>query len=227
MSLIKYLAVFSLALIVILAGIGATAAPAASPPPTVTVTETTTVTVTLPPVTVTVMPGLSPVPSPTTNSLPEGTRSDPAPLNDPLTIKVNDFGSSGIEDNYQVRMTLKEFLRGAPAWQLIQKANSFNESPKAGYEYILAKVFFEYLSGPTPDSAYDLSSILFTAISAKGKDYELESVIEPDPSIDSNLYPGASQEGWVAFLVAQDDKAPLMTFGRKYDGTGGIWFKLY
>jgi hypothetical protein len=51
--------------------------------------------------------------------------------------------------------------------------------------------------------------------------------VDPDPSIDADLYPGASHEGWMSFQVAVDDSESLMTFGRKYDGTGGLWFKLY
>lgn len=86
---------------------------------------------------------------------------------------------------------------------------------------------FEYLTGLTPDTTYDVSTGLFKAVSSSGKDYDSITVVEPAPSIEAKLYPGASNEGWVAFQVAQDDAKPLMTLGRKYDGTGGIWFMLY
>ncbi len=103
----------------------------------------------------------------------------------------------------------------------------FNDPPAAGFVYVLAKVRFVYLKGPDENTAYDLSPVAFTAVSCGGKDYETESLVEPDPTIRASMYPGASHEGWVAFAVAQDDTCPLMTFARDYRGRGGIWFKLY
>jgi uncharacterized repeat protein (TIGR02543 family) len=154
-------------------------------------------------------------------------RSNPVGLNSPLSIWVGTFGSANYANDYEVRITLLETIRGDAAWQLIYQANMFNDPPESGFEYILAKVRFEYLTGPTPDTAYDVSPVWFDAVSSGGKDYTWVSVVEPDPSIDTYLYPGASHEGWVAFQVAKNDAKPVMTFGRKYDGTGGVWFKLY
>lgn len=159
---------------------------------------------------------------------PGYSRSNPVGVNSPLSIEVRRAGvASNFDNDYEVRITLIDFLRGEEAWQLIEEANMFNDPPESGFEYILAKVRFEYLVGPTPDTAYDVSPVWFDAVSSAGKDYDMVSVVEPDPSIRANLYPGASHEGWVSFHIAQDDTGPLMTFGRKYDGTGGIWFKLY
>ena len=104
----------------------------------------------------------------------------------------------------------------------------FNSPPETGSEYLLAKVKFEYLKGPTSDTTYHLYEEKFTAVSSNGKDYEDSWMIsEPKPELSATLYEGASHIGWVAFQVAKTDSKPLMTFGRNYDGTGGIWFKLY
>jgi hypothetical protein len=46
----------------------------------------------------------------------------------------------------------------------------------------------------------------------------------PKPELSGMLYPGDSLEGWIVFLVAIDDKTPLMTFGNNYNRA---WFKLY
>jgi uncharacterized repeat protein (TIGR02543 family) len=155
-------------------------------------------------------------------------RGNPVGIGTPLSIWV---GSSGVAshhtNDYEVRITLLQIIRGSEAWQRIYEANMFNDPPEPGFEYILAKLRFEYLTGPTPDTAYDVSPVWFDAVSSDGKEYDMASVIQPDPSIRTNLYPGASHEGWVSFHVAQSDAKPVMTFGRKYDGTGGIWFKLY
>jgi len=159
---------------------------------------------------------------------PGYSRSNPVGTSTPLSIWVGPAGSaSSYENDYEVRITLLQIIRGSAAWQLIHDANMFNDPPETGFEYILAKVRFEYLTGPTLDTAYDVSTVWFDAISSSGAEYDMPWVVEPDPSIDSNLYPGASHQGWIAFQVATSDAKPVMTFGRKYDGTGGIWFKLY
>ena len=37
----------------------------------------------------------------------------------------------------------------------------------------------------------------------------------------------AAKSNLVLIQGTLDDTKPLMTFGRKYDGTGGLWFRLY
>ena len=130
-------------------------------------------------------------------------------------------------ENYKARIMLLEVIRGGEAWKRIKEANIFNDPPEEGFEYILAKVRFEYLEGPDPDTKYDLSPLHFTAVSEDGKDYERPLIVDPEPSIGVSLYPGASHEGWVSFHVAIEDSKPTMTFGRDYKGRGGVWFKLY
>jgi len=149
-------------------------------------------------------------------------RQTPVSVGVPLTLEIEEW-----EKISKVKVTLLEIVRGAEAWNRIKEANMFNDPPKSGFEYLLAKVKFEYLKGPTQDTTYHLSTWEFTAVSSEGKDYESASVVEPEPELDATLYQGASHTGWVAFQVAKSDFKPLMTFGRKYDGTGGIWFKLY
>jgi hypothetical protein len=172
-------------------------------------------------------PTPTPTPTPAPQPAPGYTRSNPVGTGTALTVKVGTTGRVGLDDRFNVRLTLLETIRGNAAWHRILAANRFNTSPKAGFEYILAKVRFEYLTGPTPDTTYTMSSVWLSAVSMSGKDYDRVSVVEPDPTIATTLYPGASHEGWTSFLVAQDDTKPLMTFGRNFDGTGGLWFKLY
>jgi len=166
-------------------------------------------------------PNPTPAPTPTSGY----SRSNPVGVGIPLTITVSSVGSAGTE--YNVRVTLLEVIRGTEAWQYIYAANMFNDPPKAGFEYILFAVRFDYLSGSTPDKTFDVSPVWFDVISGKGKEYEYVSVAGLDPDIRTSLYPAASHEGWIAFPIAQDDTSPLLTFGRAFDGTGGIWFKLY
>ena len=154
---------------------------------------------------------------------PGYSRQNPASVNTPLTIEEESWNG-----NYKIKITLLETIRGDLSWKLIEEANMFNSPPETGSEYLLAKVKFEYLKGPTSDTTYHLYEEKFTAVSSNGKDYEDSWMIsEPKPELSATLYEGASHIGWVAFQVAKTDSKPLMTFGRNYDGTGGIWFKLY
>jgi len=146
------------------------------------------------------------------------------------TFTITDFDQTFYEssNDYEVRVTLIDLIRGDEAWQMIHDANMFNDPPGAGFEYILAKVNFEFLSGPTSYSYYEVSPVWFDAVSSTGQDYDFVSVVLPNPSISTTLFdPGDSHEGWVSFYVSTSDTTPLMTFGRRFDSTGGIWFKLY
>ncbi len=160
--------------------------------------------------------------TPTSTPAPGSARANSAEIGTELSIKVDN-----LLGYYEARVTLLEVVRGEGAWSRVQQANRFNSPPQAGFEYILARVRFDYLNGKDPNTQYDLSDYDFDAVSSDGKDYERVSVVEPKPTLSAKLYPGASHEGWVAFQVAQQDTRPLMTFGRGSQGRGGLWWKLY
>jgi hypothetical protein len=129
-------------------------------------------------------------------------------------------------DTFTANVTLKEIIRGEKAWESIREANMFNDEAGAGFEYILAKIDFKLTNAPA-GKKYELSSYNFNLISDKGKAYDASYLVAPDPALDTELYKDASNEGYAVFKVATNDKAPKIAFGRKYDGTGGIWFKAY
>ncbi|MFD1953750.1 stalk domain-containing protein [Paenibacillus thailandensis] len=157
----------------------------------------------------------STTPSATTNS-----KSSPAAIGAKVTYKVED-----ILDNYTAEIKVESATRGALAWELIKGANQFNEAAPDGYEYLLAKISFKVVSNEKADASVHVGPSSFNLVSSSGKEYDSASVVEPEPALDTNLYAGASATGWVAFLVEKTDKAPLISFGTKYDGTGGAWFK--
>jgi len=178
--------------------------------PTTTTTSTTTTTTTTVPTTTTTVPP------------PLGSRTNPAPIGETLSIQVKD-----LSDIYKFKITVLEIIRGTQAWTQIEETNMFNDPPKEGFEYILANIRFEYIEGPSPDIVYEVFGYGLDVISNEGKEYENPSVVEPEPKFDAKLYPGASNEGWATFQVAIEDSQPLLTFGRDYKGRGGGWFKLY
>jgi hypothetical protein len=184
--------------------------PTASPSPTPTASPSPT-------------PTASPTPTPSPTPIPIGyARSNPAPTGTTLTTQFTYI--SGI---YNAKVTVLELVRGTEAWTQIHAANMYNSAPTTGNEYILVKIHFEYLSGPTADTSYTVSQYNFYPISENGLQYASQTVVTPTPRFDAALYPNSSTEGWAAYQVALTDTHPLLAFARNYDGTGGIWFKLY
>lgn len=145
-------------------------------------------------------------------------RSNPTPIGATLHASWSDCTAD---------VKILEVIRGEEAWQKILEANRYNDPPTEGHEYILTRITFTYLGGPSDDKQYRISPLEFKSVSATGRVYDYASVVEPSPELSAALYPGASITGWAAYQVEKTDTKPLLTFGRNYDGTGGIWFKLY
>ncbi|TVX97350.1 copper amine oxidase [Cohnella terricola] len=148
-------------------------------------------------------------------------RSNPAPLGTAVSVDVAD-----ILNPYSATVTINEVVRGEEAWKLVQTANMFNDAPKDGFEYIVAKISAKATKTKKTDSQIDISNYSFTLVSPVGKDYENQFAVAPEPALSLKLYAGASGSGYAVFTVDKKDTDPLLTFGRKYDGTGGAWFKL-
>ena len=126
-------------------------------------------------------------------------------------------------ETYDVKITVMEILRGAPSMNLLAKADASNATPGEGFEYVLARVRFEYAARGAPgNKTWELDGKQFNAFSGEGKPYVSPSVVPPEPALRGTLRSGGSQEGWIAFAVAKEDKKPVMTFS-----PGNIWFQLY
>ena len=151
-------------------------------------------------------------------------RDNPADIGSVLTYTFLDHFLYG---DYTFRVTLLQIIRGSQAWTMIEDANMFNDPPHDGYEYILAKIKFEYLQSSL-DTQMRIVDVSFTAVSSSGVDYDNPSIVAPDPEFGAAMYEGGSTEGWGTFEVNIDDANPLLTYGRALlSGSGGIWFKLY
>ena len=123
-----------------------------------------------------------------------------------------------------VEVTILKIIRAGEAWKMLKEANASNKPPKAGFEYVLARLKLEYHAreGTPQDKSYDLREDEFIAVSADGKWYEVAAVVTPEPRFNTKLYSGKTSEGWVSFLVPIEDKKPQLFFQR-----GGIWFQLF
>jgi len=155
----------------------------------------------------------------------------PAPVGVLVQSTVYSGGSASSLEPYDVKMTLLEIVRGEKAWDLIKEASVSNKPPKAGSEYILARIRFEYSASGVPgDKVWELSREQLTALSADGKLYETPSIVLPKPELSGSLRSGSSIDGWRVFQVSREDNKPLMSFD---PASGGgmlrgkvLWFQL-
>lgn len=127
------------------------------------------------------------------NNLGES-RTNPAPLGETL-----------ITDDWE--FTILEVIRGNDAFAMAQAANQFNEPPEPGTEYVAIRVRVRNIS--TDDEPEHISDSFFSLVDASNVEYDLPSIVDPDPALDIRLYPGGEFEGW-AVLQAGEGQTNLV-----------------
>ena len=133
---------------------------------------------------------------------------------------------------YDTKITLLEFLRAEKAWREISNRNGANQPPAAGYDYVLARIRFEYDARGRPGNCvHTVRKSHFSALSRNGDSYPNPEVTVPQPELSGPLKSGDSITGWIALQVAREDTTPLMTFSVDDAGAvqhgGKLWFKLH
>lgn len=167
------------------------------------------------------MPTRTPVPTNTAQNQP-GSRSNPFSFGEPGT-----FVKDG---DKEFTVAVVEVLRGQDAYDRVMRANSFNDDPPEGFEYVLVKLSVNYIQGPSPDDMLEISYNIW------GNDYEMGCVSNNqivtevpwvsglEPEIDFRLFPGAQAEGYLALYCESGDENPLLYFG--VDDGGYQYFSL-
>lgn len=156
----------------------------------------------------------------TVSSTSKYSRNNPAPIGTTQTVSCD-----GIYGKYTAEVTIKESISGSSAWNKIKNANMFNDEAPEGKEYILVKAEVNILS-TEGDKAISLYNGSFKSFSGTNVEYDIPSVVKPDPRFDGSVYQGGSLSGYAVFLVDKTDDAPKVSFGSQYDGTGGVWFSI-
>jgi len=140
---------------------------------------------------------------------------------------------NGGDELYDAKITIVQVVRGEKAWEMLRAISSSNPLPKAGFEYLLARVRFEFSARTSPSHYnYTIDENQFTAMSADGEAYPTASIAEqPIPHLHGTLKPGDSLEGWITFIVPHVNRQPLMLFRANvgsviHEGSGSL-FKLY
>jgi Domain of unknown function (DUF4352) len=170
----------------------------------------------------------------TRTSSSETRLSDTHALGVPVTTII-EFGDQylGGDELYDVKITVLQIERGEKSWELVKEASASNPPAKPGYEYLLARVRFEFAARTKPSHyEYTINPSQFVATANDRQEYESPSLAEqPEPGMSGTLKPGDSIDGWVAFLLPRKDGRPLMIFredvGSVIHRGGGTWFQLY
>src|SRR5579872_546067 len=156
------------------------------------------------------------------------------PVGVPLSTII-EFGDdyNGGDELYDAKITILEVIRGEKALDLVRHAGASNPAPKAGSDYVLARIRFQFSARAVPeDHDYTLNSSQFTAMSAGGVTYPAPVLAVPvQPALHATLRSGQSTEGWIVLQVPHADVAPLMLFtadvGSTFHEGGGSLFRLY
>lgn len=161
------------------------------------------------------------------------TPTDAAPIGLYIESQVKCGDAAGSLEPYDMKIALLEAVRGKEAWDKIQAASASNQPPKAGFEYIAARVAFEMTATGAPgNKTFDLARPMqFTALASDGSEYETPSVVPPKPELKRAVPASDPAEGWIVFLVKQADSKPLMMFDPASGGAMGrgklLFFQLY
>jgi len=129
---------------------------------------------------------------------PRGSYQNPADISETVIVKS---GGDAIE------VTVLEVERGENVWDELYVANMFNDEPKEGFEYLLAKIRVAY-SGKSSRyiSNYDFD---FKAY-AEGVGCNPAAVVLPDgrPGLERvDLMPGGQTDGWICFEVPKNKES--------------------
>ena len=111
--------------------------------------------------------------------------------------------------NWQV--TIEEVFRGDVAFERLVAANSFNDPPAEGFEYVLAWARVRYLGFPPEDSNKLVTKSMFLGVSGQ-EEVAQQSAVEPEPRIQTMLFPGGVAEGWIVVQVPINDPDARIVF---------------
>jgi hypothetical protein len=135
---------------------------------------------------------------------------------------------------YDIAITVLETVRGKAALDRLKAASPNNPMPAEGFEFVLARVKFEFKGRAVSDVIpFDLGNdpLQWVALASNLTEYPRVSLSAPKPALVGRIKPGDSLEGWVAFNVKQNDKGPVMVFDPDTGGATGrgrtLFFKLY
>jgi hypothetical protein len=147
-----------------------------------------------------------------TPELEMGTFSNPYPFdwkeNATWWIEYEDWLTDTIV-KYEVGIT--DLAWGDECWSMVKAANSWNDPPEEGTEYLCIKIWVKNIGENPIDS---LSVFDFVTVS-DGNLYKATYEVDPSPAFDvDGLFPGGESEGWGIYVITEGDNDPLFSYAR-------------
>lgn len=159
--------------------------------------------------------------------------SNAAPVGLSIKTQVECGERAGSMEPYDAKISVLQVLRGKEALERIKAASPSGPPPKAGFEYVLARVAFQMNAILAPgNKTFELArKMQFVALTADGNEQEPPAVSPPSPDLHRTVRSGEAAEGWIVLLVEQSNKKPVMFFDPAAGGAMGggkvLFFQLY
>ena len=159
--------------------------------------------------------------------------SNAAPVGMSIETRVECGTVAGSMEPYDAKISVLQVLRGKEALDRLKTANTAAPPPNAGFDYVLVRVAFEMKATTQPgNKTFELArKMQFVALTADGNEQDAPSVTPPSPALHRTVRSGEPAEGWIALLVEQANKKPVMFFDPSAGGAMGggkiLFFQLY
>lgn len=131
-------------------------------------------------------------------------RADPAAVGETLVTE-------------ELALTVLDQLRGDDAFPALVNANQFNDPPPDGFQYVSLLIQVQSVS-----SADTFNLIWESDFKSTGDSrvlYNTARVVDPEPQLDFQLFPGATAQGWVTLLAPTHETGLMLRFDK-----GGVRF---
>ena len=118
-------------------------------------------------------------------------------------------GATVVTDTWAI--TVLEHVRGDDAVAAVAAANQFNDPPPEGFEYVSVLIGAQAVSSMDAFRAFGKFDFRMTG-NARVL-YDVPALVDPEPPLDVELFPGGVAQGWATFVAAQDETGLMLRFG--------------
>jgi hypothetical protein len=159
--------------------------------------------------------------------------SNATPIGMSIKTQVECGERAGSMEPYDATIAVLQVLRGKEALDRIKAANPASQPPKAGFDYVVARVAFQMKAILAPgNKTFELArKMQFVALTTDGNEQEPPSVSPPSPELHRKVRSGEPAEGWIVLSVEEANKKPVMFFDPAAGGAMGggkvLFFQLY
>lgn len=118
------------------------------------------------------------------------------------------FGERLVTETWEIAVL--EHIRGQEALDRVMEANQFNTPPEPGMEFVIVRVNARNV-GTDVDAAW-INSFSFGMTGSSNRIFESVFVVEPDPELDFQVFPGGEVNGWFTIAIPVDEQNLVLVF---------------